>query len=122
MKKRVIMKMSSKIMAFITFVFTFILQRSDLQRIPEQRQQCLQNLTNWLIEGGAKWTKIVPTWFPGEGYTVVATENIERGEILAYVPENLFLGPKAAAESVIGPHISHLPAPDQVKWHNLVTG
>ena len=78
------------------------------------RQRKLKSFTDWLDSGGANLGKLRPVWRSGEGYTVVSTTDILEGESMAFVPDNLFIGPKAASQSNLSPLISHLPAPEQV--------
>ena len=102
------------------FLFCFVgisLNSSTKKHAHEGHRDVLLSIfVNWLESGGANLGKLKPIWLSGEGYTVLSISGIEMGEVVAYVPDTLFLGPKAASRSNLAPFISHLPAPDQV--HN----
>ena len=83
------------------------------------RQKILRKFIGWLQSGGANLGKLKPVWLVGEGYTVVSTTDIMTGELLAFVPDRLFIGPKAASQSNLAAFISHLPAPEQVSIYLL---
>jgi hypothetical protein len=110
----------SRINVFMVFLAAcpWLLMCSDTRKT-EVRQGLLDNFTHWLESGGTDLGKLRPTWIPGEGFTVVASLDIQAGEEIAFVPERLFIGPKAASRSNLAPFISHLPPPDQVPKHHL---
>jgi hypothetical protein len=87
---------------------------SRKQSQESRRHSLLKTFVHWLESGGANLGKLKPLWLPGEGYTVVLSSDVQIGDVIAYVPDNLFIGPKAASKSNMFPLISHLPAPDQV--------